>query len=134
MITTELIRRYRSFRGRTMSVGHDAEIALRRARAEMAVEELGLAVTREPEQERYFDVYGEDPPLGVGFYCVAIHAPEERYIASLGFVPDNDPQYMREVIADLYIEAIEILRARKEREACRQAEELSARATYAGVA
>lgn len=80
----DLVRRYLSFRGRTGRVGRDAACALWLARAEQRAEREGFHVRKEPEDESYADVYGEEPPPGVPPPAAQIHevarAPEGAYV------------------------------------------------------
>lgn len=101
-----LIKAYRFFRAQGVGcVGESARCALSLARAERVAEERGWSYSLEEEIESYRDVYGEDPPPGVEFYCVVARDETGECIGSLGFC-SGDRAYFRTVAAELYSEAL----------------------------
>ena len=108
------------------------------ARAETRAKEMGLVFSWEPEE---FPWDG-DVPLAptdrlewVACYAFAQEDSRGRCLASLGMVATtsyHDP-YRRVVEAELAEEALATLDEERERTSAADAEELGARATYAGV-
>src|SRR4029077_4844707 len=105
----DTLRRYRFFREQgSMRVGHAAEDALSLARAEQEADRRGWTWDALPEEERYADVYGDDPPPGTDFYCIVARDADGDPIARLRFVGDHKRQnlYWRVVAAELFSEAL----------------------------
>lgn len=117
-------RAYRFFRAHELG----ARYAIRLARAELRAEDMGLTVTAEPEVESYRDVYGEDPPKGIEFYCLMVRAPDGDVLASLGFVDDYDRAcgWCRIQSADLLDDALTTIDARQAEKDAREASMLRA--------
>jgi hypothetical protein len=60
------------------------------ARAKAWAKKMGYELRTQYEQERYRDVYGDDPPEGVDFVTVALVDPETNdVLQSVGFVEDD---------------------------------------------
>lgn len=115
------------------AVGESAVTALKLARAEERAEREGLVFKCEDED---YPWDGDGPAPEHFLWCAVYENEHEKFnLASLGGVALNslsDP-YLRVVKAELYVEALDHLDARRDYEATKAAEELAARATYAGV-
>jgi hypothetical protein len=134
--SASLMRRYDYFRNCYAKHGgalQSADTAMCLAMAEERAADMGLKVTAEEEQESYRDVYGDDPPKGVTFYCLMVCAPDDEHdvLASLGFVDDVDSAYWRCTSAELLSEALSTLDERSDADSTSEANELSGRATFA---
>jgi len=134
--SSSLMRRYNYFRNcyaKYDGALQSASTAMDLAIAEERAADVGLEVTAEEECESYRDVYGDDPPKGVTFYCLMVCAPDDKHdvLASLGFVDDVDSAYWRCTSAELLIEALSILDERSDAASTSEANELSSRATFA---
>jgi hypothetical protein len=104
---TDLDRAYRFFRKHAGGiVGRSAQTAMLLARAEHEAQERGWEVCLQPEDESYRDVYGDDPPEGAEFVCVALLDEDGEWLGSLGFVDANDDDYIRVTGAELALEAL----------------------------
>jgi hypothetical protein len=108
------------------------------ALAEMRAEALDLKVVNEDELEAWDNMPGETAPEYV--FCVCVYGPEDdngkrEFLDSLGMVGVNrlDDPYLRVVAAELCEQALATLDARFEKTAQEAANELAARATFAGV-
>jgi hypothetical protein len=67
---------------------------------------MGYELRTQDEQERYRDVYGDDPPEGVNFVIVSLVDPETNdMLQSVGFVEDN-PRRIDEEFGNLAQEAM----------------------------
>ena len=101
------LREYRSMRAAGVGgiVGEDARICLDMARARAAfMERDDVEIEWCAEEERYCDVYGDDPPEGME-YATCIVRIDGEVCAALGFVETNDRAYMRQIENELLAEA-----------------------------
>jgi hypothetical protein len=102
-----MLARYRFFREHAgYQVGRAATTAWELAKAEKAAEDARIVAIVEPELESYRDVYGEDPPEGVEFVCVAAETDDGTHLGGLGFV-EQDPKRIRVELAAIYAEGFE---------------------------
>jgi hypothetical protein len=103
------------------------------AKAETRAKAIGMSVVWEDDREAWD---GEGPAPAILAYAYVSDLEPHRYssLAGLGMIDLDswrDP-YVRVVEAELCAEALGVLDAAREADACAEAVELAARATYAG--
>ena len=87
-------------------VGQQAATCLRLAKARTNYRMRDdMEILHLEEQESYESVYGQPAPEGAHFICIQVRIDGEVR-ASLGFVEDSDPEYVRQVENELIAEAI----------------------------